>query len=230
MSLANNDVGRARVLWAKVRLVEAFPQSYAELSATDPKTIVNFYIPATDRKSHFNKYQALAQGKTAGGAGESSACLLMALKTLGAEGVGIDEQLRHAILNTDGQNKIDILADGWSKPLRFTRFDTSASVQAANPAKGGKALNYSEPVDPDGLLIKSSWYLLPAPPLPATSPRTQFEGGNPLVAGFHLIALVPPPPAQLARANYVVPVIASNGKDNQPNTSDDILSFELRGE
>lgn len=233
MTLAGNDIRRARVIWTKVRLVEAFPQTYGELSQADPKTIVNFYIPPGQRKAHFNKYQSAVAGKTGGGAGESAACLLMILKTIGADGVGLDDQLRHAIVATDGVNKIDTLVDGWSKPLRFTRFDTSPAVQTANPATTGRAFNFSDPADPDGTLLNMSWYFTTPLPTPSAQ-RSQFENGintpAPLVVGFHPIALVPPPPAQAARAFYVLPSIASNGKDGQPNTADDILSFQLRSE
>jgi prepilin-type N-terminal cleavage/methylation domain-containing protein len=216
MALAGGNGERARVIWAKVRLVEAFPQSYAEMS--DPKSIVNNYIPVNDRKTHFKKYQSLVLGKTGGGPGESAACLLMALKTLGANDVALDDQLKYAIVNTDGPNKIDSLTDGWGRPLRFTRFDVSPVVQAANPAvAGNKAFNFADAVDPDGSLLNGTWY--------PSGLRSQFEIGSATVVGFHTIALVPP-----TRANYVVPVIASNGKDGTPNNADDILSFQLRGE
>jgi hypothetical protein len=67
--------------------------------------------------------------------------------------------------------------------------------------------------------------------------RVLFEVGDntgtivpkPGVVGFHTIALVPPP-AATARANYVMPTIISGGKDNNMNTSDDIINLQLRGQ
>jgi prepilin-type N-terminal cleavage/methylation domain-containing protein len=224
MALAGGDNARARVLWAKVRLVEAFPQTYAELSPTDPKTIVNYYVPVKDQKTHFKKYQSLAFGKT-GGPNESAACLLMALKTLGADGVAIDDQLKYAITE-DGTNKINMLIDSWGRPLRFTRFDISLPA-TANPAQSGKALNFADPVDPEGSLLNLSWYPSPL--------RAQYEsgavGGVPgVVFPFHVIARVPPPPVQSAQAFYVIPTIASNGKDGTAGNADDIYNHQLRSE
>jgi hypothetical protein len=226
---------RAKVIWIKVRIVEAFPQSYDEVAQANAKSIVNVYIPPGQRKSHFTKYQSLLAGKVGGKQGESAACLLVALKTLGNDGVSLDDQLKYAISQVDDKNnpnpKTDALIDGWGNFLVFKRFDVSQDVQTANPAQTNtdKKFRYSDPEDPEGSLLNLNWYLLPPPPPNNPNPlRVQFESGNANVAPFHSIALAPP--ANPLRANYVLPTIRSAGKDNNLGTSDDIISIQLRGE
>ena len=82
--LANGDPNLAKVIWVKVRLVEAFPEKYDEVNGpASPLSIVGYYIPSGQRKPHFTKYQSVLQGTGGGGAGESAACLLMAAQDPG---------------------------------------------------------------------------------------------------------------------------------------------------
>ncbi len=137
MILAGGDLERARVIWVKVRLAEAFPINYSEMEP-DPKkvaNIVNSFIPPNKVKPHMTKYRTTIPSYPAvPGPTESSACLLMALRTLQADGLAVDDQMKNAIADTDGDT-IPELIDGWGKPLAFFRFPwNDAALQEANPA------------------------------------------------------------------------------------------------
>lgn len=238
---AGNNKERAQVIWIKVRLAEAFPATYGEANPANLSTIVNNYIPLGMRKAHFAKYQAALGSQTGGGAGESSACLLMALKTLASDGVSVEDQLKPFVKDTDGDG-VPELVDGWGKPLKFLRFPTVVTTEpggpiSANPAKaaGGRTAKFADPVDPEGTLINATWYNAP-PPLPANNDRRIFE------AQFHPVGPQPVPPAvNPPFAFYTIPVVASAGKDGVmdiandgtetlPGAKDNIVNFRLRGD
>lgn len=214
---------RAKVIWTKVRLAEAFPVGYAEVSAANTTSIVNTYIPANRRKPHFAKYQQTLGVLTPGAVGESSACLLLALKTLTPDGVGIDDQIRHAVQSSDGVNNIPTLVDGWQKPLAFYRFPwNNALLQAANPgANVARTLKYADPIDTNGSLITPNWYASPN--------RAVYE------TAFH------PVQNSAGNAYYVAPVLVSAGKDGimglptgdlnpGAGSADNIYSFQLKAD
>src|SRR5260370_6586186 len=74
---------RARVLWIKVRLVEAFPMTYDEINNTNDPVyqILNNAIPTSQRKN-WQTYKRATGGQVSSPkttASESPACLLMAL-------------------------------------------------------------------------------------------------------------------------------------------------------
>ena len=212
----DTEMARARVIWVKVRLIEAFPMTYDEVNTA---LAVTTYIPLDRRKSHFKKYQAALKGKTGGGKGESAACLLLALTTLGSDSTPVEDQLANSIADTDGDG-VKELVDGWREPFRFFRFATGDNVKQANPnASGGP---FFDPVDGDGKLLTRGWY---GNALRLTY-ETQFK---------HTIS-----PDNGSSAFYVIPVIASAGKDRDwgvaptdvnptgPGAADNIFSFTLR--
>jgi prepilin-type N-terminal cleavage/methylation domain-containing protein len=220
LALAGADRERAQVIWVKVRLAEAFPIAYKEMNPADPTTIVNMYIAPSGRiKSYFTKYRAMVQGKLPGPS-ESSACLLMALKTLQTDGgVSFEDQIKYAIADTNGDG-MNELVDAWGNPLAFYRFPwNNADLQAANPAApGSRNFKFSDPIDTGGTLMNPSW-----------TGRATFE------AQFH-------PVKNLATGNayFVIPVIVSTGPDGKlgldPDLSvvkaseaaDNIYSFKLK--
>ncbi len=233
-SLAAFDLERARAIWIKVRLAEAFPISFSELES-DPKKVVNIvntYIPANKLKPHFTKYRTTITAYPAvPGPTESSACLLMALRTLQADGLAIDDQMKNAVVDTDGDG-IPELIDGWGRPLAFFRFPwNDSALQAANPTAGNSAAGkYSDPTDPFGKLLDnkqpSNWYKTTSP----VNFRAIFE------STFHPIMVT-----ATNNAYYTTPVIASAGKDGLmmlngdlsstgTGSADNILSFQLRGD
>src|SRR5580765_795213 len=70
MALANGNVDRARVLWIKIRLTEAFPQSFAEIrTAQSSQGIYGVdgsgrqWIPAAQRR-YMKKYYDQINGAT----------------------------------------------------------------------------------------------------------------------------------------------------------------------
>jgi prepilin-type N-terminal cleavage/methylation domain-containing protein len=215
---------RARVLWIKVRLMEAFPQTFSEINndaSVKGDPVFNFLykdvgftigqpaIPPTRRKYLVN-YQRLTGGKQAAidAATESSACLLIALSVSRA-GYKIDpDQLGPAVFDSDGDG-IKEVVDGWRQPLQFYRFAWGTSqlpghfggIQELNPAPASsKGATAADPLDPGGVL--AGW----TPTIPG-SPRNQYE------QLFHRIGTVDPtidPPVR-----YVIPVLVSNGPDRK---------------
>ncbi len=228
---------RARVIWIKVRLAEAFPQSYAEVypASVNPNSIVNLYIPPNRRKPHFAKYQTQLTPLAAGLPGESSACLLLALKTLGNDGVSVQDQLGYAIGATDNPNnvggvpgnQINTFVDSWGNPLFFYRFPwNNSGLQSSNPAATNAAsVVNADPIDTTGTLLNKYWYNYGPPKLRQDVFEPQFH----------------PVRTSAGNAYYVVPVIASAGKDGildlggdlsaiGQGAADNIFSFQLRGE
>jgi prepilin-type N-terminal cleavage/methylation domain-containing protein len=220
--LAGGDLERAQVIWVKVRLAEAFPIAYKEMNPADPTTIVNTYITAPAKiKPHFAKYRATVKVyPPTPGPTESSACLLMALKTLQTDaGVSLEDQMKFAIADTNGDG-INELVDAWGTPLAFYRFAwNNAKLQAANPATpGSRNFKYSDPIDTGGTLMNDSW-----------GSRPMFE------AQFQLQVK-----NTTGNANFVIPVIVSAGPDGElglgPDLSvvktsteaDNIYSFKLK--
>jgi len=197
---------RARVLWIKLRLVEAFPMTYDEINnPADPVyLILSNYIPTAQRKNWQNYKRAtggqLSSAKTT--ASESSACLLMALSVSRGGSVLSPDQLASAAIDTDGDGVKEIV-DGWRTPLAFYRFAWGSSpllpnapqgIQGLNPAAAGaKTAKLADPLDPSGILL--TW--------PNSPYRVGFE------TYLHRIAT----PSNNANANYVIPVIASAGLD-----------------
>jgi prepilin-type N-terminal cleavage/methylation domain-containing protein len=219
LTLAGGDLERAQVIWVKVRLAEAFPMAYKEMDPAGA-TIVNTYITAPAKiKPHFTKYRATVKVYPATpGPTESSACLLMALKTLQTDaGVSIEDQIKFAIADTNGDG-INELVDAWGNPLAFYRFPwNNAELQAANPAApGSRNFKFSDPIDTGGTLL--NW-----------SPPAAW------VQQFH-----PVKNTTTGNANFVIPVIVSAGPDGElglgPDLSvvkaataaDNIYSFKLK--
>jgi prepilin-type N-terminal cleavage/methylation domain-containing protein len=64
MAMAGNDLARAKVIWRKVRLAEAFPTTYAEIQ--NPTVLSGYILPDRKFKSHFTKYQTTVTGMAGG--------------------------------------------------------------------------------------------------------------------------------------------------------------------
>jgi prepilin-type N-terminal cleavage/methylation domain-containing protein len=205
---------RAKVIWRKIRLAEAFPMAFNEMNPANVNSIFNLYIGAGKGKSYFTKYREITKNSgypASPGPTESSACLLMALKTQIAD-VNIEDQLAYAIADTNGDG-IKELVDGWGNPLAFVRFPTGGAV---NPAAVGAAnVKFADPADNTGMLLNNNWYNFAGPP----NFRVIFE------TQFHQIR------DASGNAFYTVPTIVSAGKDgNMGTTADNIFSYQLRGE
>lgn len=229
MNLANGDPARAKVIWTKLRLMEAFPQNSAEVlvvPGTPPtppfvyrnEPVAPFapWIPVNQRR-----YIATYQGKIGQTSGSPAACLLMALSVKRGNSSLNEDEIKYAV------NSTRELIDGFNRPLSFTRFTVLPASE--NPASAGSTSSkYADPVDPHGTLLNPSWYnsTYTAPPLtPTIVTRGAYFDAN-----FHAIRVsnLPADP-MYSTANFIVPVIGSQGK-NPATPADDILSYKLQGE
>jgi type II secretory pathway pseudopilin PulG len=165
--LAGGDGRRAQVIWAKLRLMEAFPQSYAEVqgyggSALVYSTPTNFpgpLIPSGQRR-----YMVTYQGKLKGRAStdsstESAALLLIALTEIDRGNLKLTAQNVNPV-DTDGDGLPEIV-DGWGKAILFIRFPTAntdlqAWYQQSVAANSKQSVN-CDPLDPDGTLLNPNW-------------------------------------------------------------------------
>ena len=214
---------RARVIWIKCRLAEAFPQSYAEI-IPNPPVYASGYIPTNQRRYNSDYVARLANLNVAATnpPTQSSACLLIAL-SVSRGGTSLNEDaIRHAIADTDGDG-IKEIVDGWKTPLTFIRFAYGTNVQQVNPAAASptaRAFKFADPVDSDGMLVTPNWYASPN--------RATFDGR------FHQISA-----NAGTTANYVIPAIVSAGPDKNialntdaspiaPGGNDNIFNFNLR--
>jgi prepilin-type N-terminal cleavage/methylation domain-containing protein len=212
---AGGDMKRARVIWIKLRLMEAFPQSYAEIQTpfpySSPFAGQGPLIPPGQR--HYMKsYQetlTLNSGRLGNNnpATQSAACLLMSLVQVqvGSQKVSAD-QFRTA--DTDGDGLLE-LVDAWGNPLLFFRFPTGngGGLQSLAPA----ARN-NDPLDPYGLLLQGGW-----------QKQTYVTNVHPLPPGY-----------------YTIPAEASAGRNGRPGVdrflnvtnandeNDNIYSFRVK--
>jgi hypothetical protein len=200
-ALAGNDPRRAQVIWAKLRLMEAFPQSYAEVQGyggsafvySTPTGFPGPLIPSGQRR-----YMVTYQGKLKGRAStdsstESSALLLIALTEIDRGNLKLTAQNVNPV-DTDGDGLPEIV-DGWGKAILFIRFPTAntdlqASYQAS-VASGSKQATFCDPLDPDGLLF--NW---------SGANQTWFQNN------IHLVA-----PQGGTASYYTTPVLVSAGRN-----------------
>jgi prepilin-type N-terminal cleavage/methylation domain-containing protein len=207
-TFAGNDPEVARVLWIKVRLAEAFPQKYSDASPSSflfTKDVNgNIMLPPNRRKPYFLKYQSVLGALPGGTPGESSACLLVALKSLQADSTAVDDQVKHAVVATDGApgytgsvNAINTLIDAYEMPLQFKRF----SIDVPNPAlPSSRNFKFGDTTDSDGRLLVpvNQWY--------GSIQMLKFK------AAFHWIS------PDDVNAYYVTPLVWSLGKDRAGTT------------
>jgi prepilin-type N-terminal cleavage/methylation domain-containing protein len=233
-NLAKNKDGtdnreRARVIWIKVRLMEAFPQTFSEIQ--NPSS----YIPANARK-YTATYQSILNQASLGNnqaATQSSACLFMAL-SINRSGVVLsgDTLGSSAIADTDGDGLKEIV-DGWAQPLAFFRFPTgNAELRAMNPSAASptsRAAKFADPLDPNGTLVA------PSTGTPASS-RWDASNWTTFKNDIHK----PSDSAGIVPAYYVIPVLVSAGPNgtlgldntmmvtSQNDADDNIYGFRLR--
>jgi prepilin-type N-terminal cleavage/methylation domain-containing protein len=174
--LASDDLGRARVIWIKMRLAEAFPQSYQEIRTTVAGGGIygsngnnGLWIPnKKNMATYFAALQAAGLDKTNppnhDPTIESSACLFLALG-ITRGGVKLDQaNLANFIADFEPDtannppkfSPVKVLVDNWGNALRFQRFDFPLNTELArmNPRAGlgNKKELFGDPIDPDGYL------------------------------------------------------------------------------
>src|ERR1019366_1260604 len=243
------DPARAKVLWIKFRLMEAFPQTYAEIGTTtlpglkttpwvywDSVNNVS-YIPSGQQRYIAGYQKLLGNAVSVNPLTESGACLRIAL-SVPRNGVSLSEDtLKYAILDTDGDG-ITELTDSFENPkqaLAFFRFawnyqTPSFSIQnnlnpAAASKKAGKvsrSATFADPVDTEGSLITNvSWMFImpPGAPQPYTTPTLQRALFE---SQFHPVTNpypLPPKTAPPYTACFNLPVIVSAGSRIDPKTN-----------
>lgn len=162
-NLAGRDATRARVIWVKFRLMQAFPMGFAEAfnpSFVDPVTSQTMTLP-----SLFAKNLTGVNGLNA--AQENAVCLLLALQRTPSSGVPTDAVSKMA---TKQFGSINGLVDPFGQPLAFSRWPTG-SVDL-NPSQGLNPINltinaipvvlqpqtgFKDPEDPLGTLTDPTW-------------------------------------------------------------------------
>jgi prepilin-type N-terminal cleavage/methylation domain-containing protein len=204
MTMANNDPALARIIWIKMRLMEAFPVTFTECNVLTNPLYTGGYIPTSSARKCIASIQRDIVSGSKSTPAESAACLLAALK------VG-DATIQDSIASNLGQdaNGNKYIIDGWGNPVLFYRFPTpdlstwtslgGMDPQSNNPAAKttlGKSFG-ADPADPEGSLQNPNWN----------------NGG----VGVLLFEQICHPVHNSAGpfAWYITPVIASAGSDGK---------------
>jgi prepilin-type N-terminal cleavage/methylation domain-containing protein len=170
LNLAGNDQSLARILWIKLRLVEAFPMTYYE--AAYPPCYYDYtakqWIPLipTDRRRYASEYATklnlgafTAPPAAINRETESAACLLAALSISrgGAPALNVD-LLSVPPLDTDSDGNKE-LVDGFGNSVAFFRFPTvNLNFQLSNPNPKNAAGSFTlmDGLDPKFQLTNTS--------------------------------------------------------------------------
>ncbi len=219
MSMANNNPDRARVIWVKLRLKQAFPNSFTEALNPDNgyfnSVTSGVSLPPlpTYKKYLNNAGVSYSMTTLTGGIGqpyESSVCLLLALQQ-GQGGGGISaEEIGQPFIKDWPANgtTVKLVVDGYGSPVAFCRWPWQCYVtnpSGSPPGSGPQTGANNDPTDPRGLLCDYSW-------LTSSSPNytTQFNS---------LLGYTPPQwtaaPAMSGqpRSFVLTPLIVSGGPD-----------------
>jgi prepilin-type N-terminal cleavage/methylation domain-containing protein len=206
LTFASSDKGRAKVIWRKVRLAEAFPMSAAEISSSD---LYNVNLPSigalvpSDRRKYLASYQKELSSATISGNLflQSSSCLYLALRRA-RTGTEVDIEKLARDTNGDGVKE---LVDDWGNPIAFYRFPwNNTKLQQANPAPANsKSTRYADPLDPDGKLMSAAFSYRPY------YENRGLSSGQTGLTCFHYVSST----AGQVPALYTVPVLVSAGED-----------------
>jgi hypothetical protein len=232
-----NVAERAQVIHVKLRLMQAFPQSFQDvLNPPYAGLLPDNRYTATYAKAIQPKPTGPVDMTKHNVATEKSALLLLALSIArpNQESVLKPDSLSSSNrADTDGDNLLEIV-DTWGSPILFERFPSGSTLnasvitelnnqvpQTASPgAKPNGIVN--DPLDPKGTLQSPAWY--------NSKLRTAYETiltGN--VPGINdpQYGNVPQYAYQIT-GNYSAPLMYSAGPDKQFGTTDDLFSFRLR--
>jgi hypothetical protein len=149
LALANGDTNRARVLWIKLRLFEAFPENYGEIRNAmasaqgnssglygGPGGTLGPWLPVRKYMATYFGLIPTADGPNHDTNTESSACLMLALNITRGQIKLNQANLTSFIADTDGDN-VPELIDKWGNALQFQRWwgpnPLVTNVIAVNP-------------------------------------------------------------------------------------------------
>jgi prepilin-type N-terminal cleavage/methylation domain-containing protein len=217
----SNVAERAQVIHIKLRLMQAFPESFAEISPLPP--YMNVTIPTTpptgpvnllpDNRYTATYKKALANSNSGGHqlATEPSACLLLSLSQARpneASALKPDTLPTSAVGDTDG-DLLKEFVDSWGQAINFERFPYK-NISVVNELK----LLYpsqGDPLDPAGTLKSPAWYNSKLRPFYEKILCNNSTAQPYTITGF-----------------YTVPTLSSSGPDQAFGTTDDLFSFRLR--
>lgn len=171
-----NVVGRARVIYVKLKLQQAFPMSFAEVFNSGVPA--NYPVQLSTLPGYSSYLGSL--GITSANFSavpyeyQSSACLLMALQR-GVSGAGInpDELTKGGATGSYAapSGNLPYLTDAWSRPLFFSRVPVGVPLLNSNPYPGGGQAGANDPLDPQGYLQTPGWAANPG--TGQTTPQAQ---------------------------------------------------------
>jgi prepilin-type N-terminal cleavage/methylation domain-containing protein len=161
---------RAKVIWTKLRLKQAFPNNFNEALNPAPLPALPYYATKLGGLGYTIGNTSAANPQSF----ESSACLLLALQR-GSDGPGLKKEdiggstffqefptfddVKQSPLN-NGQT-VTAMIDGWQKPLVFVRWPVFLAAPnykltgAPLPNPPGPAFNDAD--DPTGELASATW-------------------------------------------------------------------------
>jgi prepilin-type N-terminal cleavage/methylation domain-containing protein len=143
---------RARVLYAKLLLKQAFPMTFAEALSSPLPGVIGPYDPYVKYLTDLG-----ITANTPPQPWESSACLLMAMQ-IGPKNTGV--QIENFGTNaisfqpTPNKSRIRYFVDGWGNPLVFCRSPFASAK--LNPGGAQPGVN-NDVDDPNGELTKTNW-------------------------------------------------------------------------
>jgi prepilin-type N-terminal cleavage/methylation domain-containing protein len=209
-----NVAERARVIYVKLRLRQAFPMNFNEALYPAPLPQLQGYVT-------YLTSLGITGSSTATAPIESSACLLMALQR-GVSGAGINpsELTAGGAAGNYATNlgNLPYLADAWGRPIFFTRvpagnlylnpivpqsYTNNIPTPWWNPP--GQAICYSQPgandpLDPQGYLQTGGW--------------ASFPNGQPTPQAQLFTQLTLQPLAGPNTSFKLAPMVASGGPNN----------------
>jgi prepilin-type N-terminal cleavage/methylation domain-containing protein len=223
LTMAGGDAKRARVIWKKLRLRQAFPMNFTEALA--PWNLSPPFSPLlqpADLPGLAAYKSAIAQMGTPPSANpadwhnESAACLMMALRQGFGGNQFSEDSIAVTAVGTDRAGR-KMFLDAWGNPLVFYRFPTANDELDKTSPLGAYDPNnprtwFRDPLDPEGLLESPDWN---NPGSPSAKLFEQY------CHPVHETALGS---KRYQRSHYLILVIASAGRDGilglrSPNNS-----------
>jgi hypothetical protein len=202
ISLAGGNAERARVIWQKLLLRQAFPMTFDEAMAdivVSPDTSAS---PTLRKLSTFSApLSALGIAGSSPGTQpyESSVLLLLALER---NNVLDRASLGGLFVATQpmGSGGMDYLCDAWRTPLAFARWPYQSPWLDPNGAQGPPAgLNSNDSGDVNGTLSDGNWI-------------TSYSGAFNAIANFNYPPLASPS-GGVPQSYVLLPMIVSAGPD-----------------
>jgi hypothetical protein len=137
LSMAGGDAARARVIWVKLRLKQAFPETFSEATAPDGGAGM---IAPDPYYSNVPTSTSLSLNQ------QNSICLVLALKNSSRGSVfNVDNLGSHEVAMS---GNFQYIVDDWKQPVTYTKWP----YVGVNPMTGN-----NDPSDPAGKLTSSSW-------------------------------------------------------------------------